>query len=114
MLGQHFLLGAFYKDNRYSLDEGKESARLEVSSASLQGRFLFVPPTSGGVVPFVGVSLEGSDALATTISPGSPIKYTDKGTLVDVAPSIGVMIPVANVGYIEPSVAISVARDHRR
>jgi len=105
MIGQHFMLGAFYKYNRYSLDEGTESARLEMSSGSLQGRFLFVPPTSGDLAPYIGVSLEGIDALATTTSPESVVKYTDKVTLVGVAPSVGVMIPVAGVGYIEPSAA---------
>jgi len=102
-IGQHFMLGAFYKYNRYSLTDKVENSTLEMSSGSLQGRLLFRAASSTGVIPFVGLSIEGIDALATTIHPETLVRYTDKETLVGATPSIGAMIPIADIAYIEPS-----------
>ncbi len=104
VIGDHFMLGAFYKYNRYSREEGSENITLHLSTGSLQGRYLITPVTSTDVIPYVGLSLDGTSINATVTSAGEVFHYTGDETLYGVTPSVGAMIPVGGVGYIEPSV----------
>lgn len=105
VIGDHFMLGAFYKYNRYSREEGSQKATLDLSSGSLQGRFLLRPASSNEVIPFVGVSVDGTNVAATVSNPTEVVRYTGDETLYGVTPTVGLMIPVGGIGYIEPTAA---------
>lgn len=104
VIGDHFMLGAFYKYNRYSREAGSEKITLNLSTGSLQGRYLFSPASSTDVIPFVGLSLDATNVNATYSTPTEVVHYTGDETLYGATPGVGVMIPVGGVGYIEPSI----------